>query len=295
MSAQDKTRRGPDFLCIGAQKSATTWLNWNLRHHPDMWCPLCKEIDYFENPNAPVTANVMKYRVNNFYSQFQNMMKTSQISIAALQWYGGKCVAPFQSDDWYLGLFDDIPAKVKGDVTPSNAKLSDTQVKHAHDVLGDDRKIIYFLRHPVERTWSQICQEIRLKRLPDNADMQQIKDHIDSDMVHLHSDYERALKIWSSYYPDIHVEFFDHVKSEPLAVLKRICDLIDLEYREDIFGMRAGTAANVTANNMPVPDEIAAYIAQKYLPMVEALIERFGGGTPADEWLADMQKKKQAA
>jgi hypothetical protein len=39
----------PDFLGIGAQKSATTWLDKMLRYHPDLFLPLHKkEIRYFE-------------------------------------------------------------------------------------------------------------------------------------------------------------------------------------------------------------------------------------------------------
>lgn len=38
----------PNFLCIGAQKSGTTWLYYNLKEHPQIWLPLYKEIHYFD-------------------------------------------------------------------------------------------------------------------------------------------------------------------------------------------------------------------------------------------------------
>jgi len=38
----------PDFICIGAQKSATTWLHQQLSAHPGICMPAVKEIHYFD-------------------------------------------------------------------------------------------------------------------------------------------------------------------------------------------------------------------------------------------------------
>ncbi len=40
----------PRFLVIGAQKAGTTWLDRNLRTHPQIWVPPEKEIHYFDLP-----------------------------------------------------------------------------------------------------------------------------------------------------------------------------------------------------------------------------------------------------
>ena len=37
-----------DFLGIGVQKSATSWLFKNLKNHPDIWMPPRKELHYFD-------------------------------------------------------------------------------------------------------------------------------------------------------------------------------------------------------------------------------------------------------
>ncbi len=41
-------RRGPDFLGIGAQKAATTWLYENLSRHPQIAFPAGKEIHFWD-------------------------------------------------------------------------------------------------------------------------------------------------------------------------------------------------------------------------------------------------------
>src|SRR6478735_11126174 len=40
--------RGPDFLCIGAPKTGTTWLYKHLSRHPEIWIPPVKELHYFD-------------------------------------------------------------------------------------------------------------------------------------------------------------------------------------------------------------------------------------------------------
>src|SRR5437879_367128 len=38
----------PDFLCVGAHKSGTTWLYQQLDSHPDFWMPPVKELHYLD-------------------------------------------------------------------------------------------------------------------------------------------------------------------------------------------------------------------------------------------------------
>ena len=45
---ENRLEYGPDFICIGAQKSCTSWLHWNLFFHPDTAMPPEKESNYFK-------------------------------------------------------------------------------------------------------------------------------------------------------------------------------------------------------------------------------------------------------
>ena len=42
-------RKMPNFLVIGAQRCATSWLYFCLKEHPDIHLPHIKEIDYFSH------------------------------------------------------------------------------------------------------------------------------------------------------------------------------------------------------------------------------------------------------
>jgi len=45
----ETTMRLPDFLGIGAQRAATTWVHQCLREHPQIFVPPCKEVHFFND------------------------------------------------------------------------------------------------------------------------------------------------------------------------------------------------------------------------------------------------------
>jgi hypothetical protein len=48
----------PDFLCVGAQKTGTSWLYQQLAEHPDFWMPPLKELHYFNQlSRTPAVAS----------------------------------------------------------------------------------------------------------------------------------------------------------------------------------------------------------------------------------------------
>jgi len=49
----------PDFLCIGAQKSGTTWLYHNLGLHPQIWLPIVKELHHFNRPSSTLYKRIL--------------------------------------------------------------------------------------------------------------------------------------------------------------------------------------------------------------------------------------------
>src|SRR5690606_11946368 len=60
----------PDFICIGAQKSGTTWLYENLKLHPDIFMPDKKELHYF---NLNYHTSLAYY--NSYFEKDSNRIK----------------------------------------------------------------------------------------------------------------------------------------------------------------------------------------------------------------------------
>ena len=61
----DPINRKPDFLIIGVQKSATTWLQERLRQHPDVYMPR-NELHYFDKNDNFKKGE--RWYLNNFKS-----------------------------------------------------------------------------------------------------------------------------------------------------------------------------------------------------------------------------------
>ncbi len=69
----------PDFLCIGAQRSGTTWLHHNLRQHPEIWMPPLKELHYFDEMEMIRSLFPSQVSAYNF-SRYKNRLVSSCLS-----------------------------------------------------------------------------------------------------------------------------------------------------------------------------------------------------------------------
>ena len=111
----------PNFLCVGAQRTGTTWLFECLREHPEINIPDIKEINYFSDINS-----------KNYYKGLE----------------------------WYKTFFDvNKRCSAVGEITPEYLvdPLSPERIK---STLGDI-KIIIILRNPVERAFSSYGKGMR--------------------------------------------------------------------------------------------------------------------------------------
>lgn len=118
----------PTFLVIGAQKSATTWLAWNLGRHPEVFTAPA-ELMFFNNSRRFHRLGVDWYR-----EQFRG-------------WQGEPIVG--EATAGYLML------RHKPEVVS----------RRIHDTVPDAR-LVALLRDPVDRAQSAMIHHIRRRRLP---------------------------------------------------------------------------------------------------------------------------------
>ena len=101
--------KGPDFICIGAQKAGTTWLYENLNGHPDVWMPPVKEFHYFNRvrANEALLGDWDMPHPDGIYNRY--IKQRFPPSLTNIRWlkqyyrYG-------LSKKWYLSLFDEKPS-----------------------------------------------------------------------------------------------------------------------------------------------------------------------------------------
>lgn len=157
----------PDFLVIGAARAGTTWLYENLRKINGIWLPPDKEIHYFDrNVKYPSPSflhdNSFTKRITGkepYNRDFRKkMIRGIGKSIIKLQF--GTMLWRLR---YYLGNVDDIwygnllknKDNFTGDITPAYQLLTEQDVEHVHNIVPG-AKIIFIIRNPIDRTWSQL-------------------------------------------------------------------------------------------------------------------------------------------
>jgi len=111
----------PNFICPGAQKSATTTLHDILIQHPDIYLPQNKETHFFDKDKEYIKG------VNFYKNEYYSTVKEE---------------------------------KIIGDITPGYMFFEDS-VKRIYNTLGDNIKIIFMLRNPIERAYSHYWMSYR--------------------------------------------------------------------------------------------------------------------------------------
>lgn len=179
----------PDFIGIGAQKSATTWLYDLLNLHSSVSLSSTKEIHFFS-----------QYYENGF------------------QWYQNHFQFDFPNDGTLLsGEF-------------STSYLCDLDAPGRISATYPDIKLILMLRNPVERLISNHKHEIRIGNFngPDFSVEAGIKNNPSYIQQGL---YATHLKKWYQHFnkEQIHIVFFDDVKSNPQSVEQELYKFLAIE------------------------------------------------------------------
>ena len=295
----------PNFLGIGAMKAGTSWLDANLRKHPQIWMPPLKEIRYFEkgchasrriarHPEEPEAERRASRRVIDDAPQhdasrrnarrltkliqpsFRKLMFTHPIWMS--QYLFGK-----QTDKWYSSLFRPAEDQICGEISPDYAKLDEETVKHIHELMPD-LKIIFFLRNPIDRAWSHILWDFcggDGRHNLESIDLESCIKHAESNSSLIRGKYMKTIETWQKFYPEnqIFIGFFDEIKEEPEELLRKV---------EGFLGVREfvpeSVAKKVNVTPGPkMPEGLREYLTKMYQAEISELAEKCGGY--AEKWL----------
>src|SRR5574342_1090135 len=209
----------PDFLGIGAQRAGTTWLAANLRRHPGIWMPPIKELHHFDDPSSRrlitcLFANKRHGRKALLRTALRwERRRLKQMSAKRLSWWLRYFFLAL-SDDWYSGLFSTGSGQIAGEVTPEYARLEAGVVDKIHGLMPRAR-IIYLLRNPIERAWSQAAMHFSMGDRPGLHTIAdgEIKAFLERESVFRNSDYVKNLQVWERVYTprQIFVGFYEQL------------------------------------------------------------------------------------
>ena len=270
----------PDFLCIGAQRSGTTWLDSHLRRHPEIWLSPLKEIRYFGCPREPyilkVFANDPRVR-GSARRRWRDAIAAIRASDSVtMSWAVRFCFLP-RNDHWYASLFRPSKDQVAGDITPGYSTLSQGEVCRIHGLLPDAR-IIYLLRNPIERIWSQASQYFGRYVSPNLREVgfQHISRFLDSPNPHRHTDYLGTLQKWESCYPgdQLHIGFLEEITRAPVRFLRETLAFLGVDSNRDYLPDRLEHKVN-KGSYPSMPEHLSHRLALRYYGPIIELHDRF--------------------
>ncbi|MDQ5809232.1 MAG: sulfotransferase [Actinomycetota bacterium] len=271
----------PDFLIIGAQKAGTTWLHRNLQTHPRIWMPKEKELHYFDEKVKNESSLVSRLRGERAMDERWRRQLRRQLgrydkefSLRNLMWDLNYFFRPY-NDKWYASLFRQGRGKVTGEATPDYSIIDGAAVAHVHEIMPKAR-IIFMMRNPIERMWSQALMDYRMEVSPEKINEEIFLRHFDGRRPRLFSDYRRTLENWGSFYPheQIFVGFLEDVHFYPNRLLKRLYRFLGVETGIDYKVIRRKIHSR---DVQTMPTKLAVYLARVYREDLGLLSERFGG------------------
>lgn len=177
--------RLPDFLIIGAMKAGTTTLHRHLSAHPGVFMPAVKEPEFF---------------------------------VAEKTWGRGL--------DWYARLFASAPpGAVLGEASTSYTKPLEFHgvPRRIRSVLPDAR-LVYLLRHPVDRIQSMYEHMVLTGREHRPIDEAVLQD----ERYISPSRYAQSLRMYLEHFPreQIHVALTDDLRDDPTETVREILRFI---------------------------------------------------------------------
>lgn len=267
------------LLCVGAQKSGTTWLHAQLANHPEIGFSHVKEVHYF-NTIHNGSILLTRRKVN----QLEKIITQNRLSLERYftNLSSGKPVnkgihkllSPVD-DNWYIELFSQNKKKYAADFTPEYALLPDAGFENINRVCKK-KKIIFIMRDPIDRAKSAIRYffETQGKNILDITTEQIIK-LISSDFIINMSSYELTIQKLEQHFntEDLLYLFYEDVmqnKQEAINIVTRFLDIADVYCSEEQLERRV----NVT-NSYDFPDEISEILKLRLQKTYVSMSRRF--------------------
>jgi len=255
----------PDFLVIGPQRTGSTWLHRNIDLHPEIFLSPRKETHYFNGVGRDVSeihGNLASQRFDLYSRDFSPSLLTYvRKNIYSLHY--GRTLRSLQLNP--LKMFN---ARMRGEMTASYAAMDKSRIDDVC-LLNPEIKAVLFLRHPVDRAWSEAKLYARMQKLRiDQIDEAKVEQLLTSEYFIKCGSYSDIVDNWQSCLASedkLHIELYDNISVEPDAVLTRLYKFLGVNASVNIINKEFSNArVNVTDH---------AKMPQKYYELLSNLFE----------------------
>jgi hypothetical protein len=272
-----------DFLCIGAQKAGTSWLNLNLKLHPRIYIPYLKETFFLnliesDPQNYPVPfEEIRKWFTGDFRVKTQRHIRECIRDSVRLDSDADidRWVAPYLAylfrgleyfwtgldRQWYDHLYSLAqPGQVRGDITPDYSLLHDGSVESLANG-NPGLKVILIRRDPVARDLSQLKMELLVHTPQPTVD--ECIDYLKRPNVVVRSDYQALIERWGKWFGDnLLVEDHEAIANEPERMIQRVCRFLGVGELQDLSKLKV--VDNEGRRDWTAPPQVVDFLRERY-------------------------------
>lgn len=259
----------PDFVCVGAQKAATSWLAQVLQEHPQVWIPPVGEPHFFDRLGRPqrgrVTVLAARARLDTGEPAMADYVDRIQRH-------------PTVSLGWYQDLFTDPRGGETrgGDVTPAYLDMSQERVQSARELLGDV-PVLVVVRRPLDRELSQLRMWATRRSgglTPPRSEDEWAARYELMTRRAPRGRYRSSLPAWQSCFSRVRALPFGDVRDRPEELIAAVEDHIGVIRHASYTGLRskvhrstpAEIPPSVVARAQANVDEDDLYLAEAFGP-----------------------------
>ena len=267
--------RKPDIVCIGSQKSGTSWLHVLMSGRPDIWVPPFKELHFFDHKFIEECRRWAPWHVKRGLKQ----ARESYISAVSspdedyLVYLDNLKEPPILNGTWYKYVFSQAQRHQKClDVTPEYSCIPDVGVNFFKRFLPEAR-LIYLIRHPFDRMMSQLRMNAHRRKEPPKT-KQDWADLLEMPALTTRGDYLNNVPRWDRSFASDQLLYlpFGRIAGDAINLLRDIelhCGLPPYEYRK---------ASHKIHQTEPllIPKEVQEQLSERASPQDEFLRKRFG-------------------
>lgn len=262
-------------------RSATSWLNEQLRRHPELWLPPVKELHYFDTREVRGAGLSRRWRKN-----LPRILRKAWKEKRLPDRWERRFLFAAETDPWYASLFAEgvHAGKITGEITPAYALLSVESIRRVR-ALNPEMRVLFIMRDPIDRTWSSavrsLCRE-RGRSIGD-VDEREFVSKFGSPQTSRKSCYTTTMERWESVFPrgQIFYGFFEDIQNHPVDFMERVFSFLGADPSR-AAAIVTPEARNQAATGTPIPERLELLLAQKHLAETAALAGRFGGH--AETW-----------
>ncbi|MEM1079498.1 MAG: sulfotransferase [Pseudomonadota bacterium] len=280
------------LVCIGAAKTGTSWLHSYLEARPDVAVSPLKEVHFFD---AKFPEFALGDPDSFAMKRLEFHLKAAaaepdQIRENALLQASLDRVRMIHAPDAYFDHFASLATedtRVVCDITPGYSAIGEdgfAYLKSFCAAQGLRVKILFLMRDPVERLWSQLRHLQQLSAENDaRRDWSRLAAH---PAVRARADYAQTVRALDAVFAEgdvLHL-FYEDFFIDP--ALRRLSDFLDLPFAAS----RQTECLNETRVKLPLPEQAFARFAEDLAPQYQFCRDRFATQVPAT-WLAEARHR----